>query len=94
MRDPIPHLLGDETRHYWLAVSMARKTGAAMQRALDESMISHADWAAVVLRCRGCGWADECDRWLSVQHDRAAEVPAICASAQVFNRVRQAGAPT
>lgn len=93
MRDPIPHPLGDETRHYWLAVSMTRKTGAAMQRALEESVISHADWAAVVLRCRGCGWADACDRWLSGQRDGGAEVPATCASAQVFNRVRLEAPP-
>ena len=93
MSDPILHPLGSENRHYWLAVAMARKTGADMQQALDQGVISHADWAALVQRCRGCDWPDGCDRWLARQDDGTAEVPAACPNAELFERVRKAGAP-
>lgn len=93
MRDIRPQPLGPENRHYWLAVAMARKTGADMQRALEEGVIDHADWAALVHRCRGCGWAGACDTWLANQHDGAAEPPVTCPNAPVFARVLAAVTP-
>ena len=87
MTDPHPHPLGPENRHYWLAVTMARKTGADMQRALDDGVISHQDWATLVQRCRGCGWAEGCNRWMAAQDDAAADVPQACPNAPVFERV-------
>ena len=90
---PNPHPLGDETRHYWLAVTMARKTGADLQRALEDGVISHADWAALVHRCRGCGWTEGCNRWLAAQGDGAAPVPGACPNAAVFDRVLAALSP-
>ena len=91
--DANPHPLGPENRHYWLAVTMSRKTGADMQRALEEGVIDHADWAALVHRCRGCGWSDGCNTWLAAQGDAAAEVPVTCPNAPVFARVLAALAP-
>jgi hypothetical protein len=87
MTDTHPRPLGDEKRHYWLAVGMAQVTGADLQRALDEGVISHGDWAAVVQRCRGCGWTEGCGCWMAKQDNGAADVPAACPNAEVFTRV-------
>jgi hypothetical protein len=93
MTDPHPHPLGSEKRHYWLAVTMARKTGADMQRALEDGVISHDDWATLVQRCRGCGWAEGCNHWMTAQDAGAADVPTACPNADVFDRVLKALAP-
>lgn len=87
MSDLHPRPLGDEKRHYWLAVGMAQATGADLQRALEEGVITHGDWAGVVQRCRGCGWTEGCDCWMSKQEKGAAVVPAACPNAEVFARV-------
>jgi len=79
-----PRPLGDENRHYWLAVAMAKATGTDLQAALDEGRLSHADWAALVTRCRGCDWAKGCECWLAKQEPGAAGVPATCVNASVF----------
>jgi len=84
------HPLGPEKRHYWLAVTMARKTGADMQRALDDGVISHEDWATLVQRCRGCGWSEGCDHWMMAQGPDTADVPEACPNAAVFARVLSA----
>jgi hypothetical protein len=93
MTGPNAHPLGPENRHYWLAVTMARKTGADMQRALETGVIRHDDWAALVQSCRGCGWAEGCNRWLTAQGDGAADVPRACPNAAVFDRVLAALTP-
>jgi hypothetical protein len=84
--------LGDEKRHYWLALGMAQAAGADLQRALDEGRISHADWAGVVTRCRGCGWTEGCDCWLSAQDpDVAASIPQACPNAAFLEAVLDLG---
>lgn len=90
--------LGDEKRHYWLALGMAQASGADLQRALEEGRITHGDWAAVVQRCRGCSWTEGCDCWLRAQNpETAAEVPQACPNARFFESVltgqRQPGGP-
>ena len=82
-----PRKLGDERRHYWLAIGMADAAGADLQRALDAGDISHEDWAAVVARCRGCGWTEGCDCWLRAQGKGAADVPRACPNADFFDRI-------
>lgn len=87
MTESHPRPLGDEKRHYWLAVGMAQATGADLQRALEDGVITHGDWAGVVQRCRGCGWAEGCACWMSTQEKGTAAVPAACPNAEVFARV-------
>ncbi len=80
--------LGDERRHYWLALGMARATGADLQDALETGQITHCDWAAAVTACRGCAWTEGCDCWMRAQDpDRAAAVPRACPNADFFERV-------
>ncbi|MBY6201245.1 hypothetical protein KUV65_07730 [Maritalea mobilis] len=81
------HKLGDEKRHYWLALGMANASGADLQRALEEGRISHADWAGVVQRCRSCAWTEGCDCWLKAQEPGATDVPRACPNVTFFDRV-------
>ncbi len=87
-----PHPMGEEKRHYWLAKRMATCTGADLQAALDAGEIDHADWAAVVTRCRGCNWVEGCEAWMAEQERGAADVPQACPNAAVFETVLAAQA--
>jgi hypothetical protein len=88
MTDPRVRPLGDEKRHYWLALGMAQAAGAELQRALEEGRITHGDWAGVVQRCRACTWTEGCVCWLKAQDpDTASDVPQACPNAAFFERV-------
>lgn len=85
MKDHQVRPLGDEKRHYWLALGMAQASGADLQRALEEGRITHGDWAEVVTRCRGCAWTEGCACWLAAQDGAAsASVPQACPNATFF----------
>jgi hypothetical protein len=82
--------LGDEKRHYWLALGMAQVSGTDLQRALDEGRITHGDWADVVGRCRACTWAEGCRCWMAAQdRETTADVPRACPNAAFFDAVRE-----
>ncbi len=87
MTEAKPRPLGPEKDHYWLAVSMAKVTGADMQTALETGVIDHQDWANLVQRCRGCAWSGGCKTWMSHQDPSGADVPQSCPNATVFARV-------
>lgn len=88
MRDGAVRPLGDERRHYWLALSMAGAAGADLQAALNGGRIDHSDWAGVVQRCRGCGWTEGCACWLAARGGADdAPVPRACPNAPVFDTV-------
>ncbi|WP_101067776.1 DUF6455 family protein [Roseovarius salinarum] len=65
--------LGPPRRHYWLLKRMARATGTDLVRARHAGSLDGPDWAEMVQRCRGCGWAGGCARWLRAEPHR--EVP-------------------
>jgi len=88
MSTSTPRPLGDENRHYWLAVSMAKATGTDLQSALDEGRISHADWADLVTRCRSCQWVEGCDCWLAKQEAGSADPPDPCVNSAFFAQAR------
>ncbi|MGB0438785.1 MAG: DUF6455 family protein, partial [Paracoccaceae bacterium] len=35
-------------------------------------------WAGLVTRCRGCTWAENCDRWLDRADTGAKSLPREC----------------
>lgn len=81
---PNPRPLGSANRHYWMALSMAKTTGADLQKALKTGLITHADWAQAVHRCRGCQWTEGCDAWMAAQQRGAAKIPVVCRNAALF----------
>jgi hypothetical protein len=87
MTDNAPRILGDERRHYWLALGMAQASGADLQAALEAGRISHGEWADVVQRCRGCSWTESCDCWMRAQEPGAADVPQACPNVGFFETV-------
>jgi hypothetical protein len=79
--------LGAPRRHYWLVQGMARATGVDLVRAFDEGRLAPADWAETVERCRACGWADGCRKWLAAGAT-ASVPPAPCRNRARFALLR------
>lgn len=79
LRGPRPFPLGDERAHYWRVQRMARATGLDLAEAQRAGVLPQRDWAGIVSRCRGCLWAEGCDRWLDQRaelDDGAADMDA------------------
>ncbi|MBT54826.1 MAG: hypothetical protein CMF72_15670 [Mameliella sp.] len=73
-----PQPLGDETTHYWRVQRMAKVTGVDLVRAVNEGLLSQADWAGLVSCCRGCSWAEGCGHWLDSPGADTRALPSPC----------------
>lgn len=82
--------LGPETRHYWMAMRMAKATGVDLVAAMDEGLLSQAGWARLVTRCRGCPWTEGCDRWLASPTEDTRPLPESCVNHKRFAALQAA----
>ncbi len=73
--------LGDRREHYWLAVGMAHRVGADVEKAAADGRLSHTQWSDLVETCRGCSAPGSCRWWLD-RTEEAAEPPAFCKNAE------------
>jgi len=80
--------LGTLNRHYWLAVTMAKASGADLVQAYADGRLSAEEWADVVHRCRGCDWVQQCECWLGKSEWGAQTVPSACMNAEVFEWIK------
>lgn len=76
--------LGDENDHYWLVQRMAQANGTDLVAAADAGHLPQEDWAGMVQRCRGCTWAEGCQRWLDRPVDAMRDTPEDCVNRQHF----------
>ena len=79
-----PTVLGDKTEHYWLVQRMAKASGVNLVRAVEEGLLSQADWAGIVTRCQGCRRAGDCEHWLDAPIDDTRDVPSPCRNRNRF----------
>ena len=82
--------LGDVSQHFWLVKRMARVSGADLVSALHDCDITTAEWAAMVMRCRGCDCVEGCKSWLSQAELSGADQPAPdgCRNRETLNQLR------
>lgn len=81
--------LGPETAHYWRVQRMARATGVDLVAAWKAERFDHAAWKRIVTRCRGCAWAEGCQRWLDRPTESVRRLPQTCLNRE---RLEQLGA--
>ncbi|MGV6812732.1 MAG: DUF6455 family protein [Brevirhabdus sp.] len=84
--------LGNLRQHFWKTIRMSKTLGVDLSESMAVGQLSHADYARIVQRCRGCNWADGCESWMTRQTGPQPEVPAQCANADSFDALRQAKA--
>lgn len=80
----VPRPLGDEKEHYWLVQRMAQANGTDLVTASDEGLLLQEEWAAMVQRCRGCAWAEGCQRWLDKPVEAVRTTPRDCVNHRHF----------
>ena len=86
LRDVRP--LGDEQKHYWMARRMAKTVGVNLGEAYEAGKLSQEEWAVTVQRCRGCNWAEGCEKWLPQHQDGAERPPRACANLALWERLK------
>lgn len=83
--------LGKTNSHFWLAQRMAKATDTDLVAAMEKAELSQADWAEMVLECRGCDWTKGCKRWLTL-HDRTPvhKAPDGCVNRNRYKALKSA----
>jgi len=76
--------LGDPATHFWLTRSMARSLGVSLSEAMAESVLSPADYAQMVTRCRSCPRVHDCQAWLGAQTGKVDAAPEFCCHAEAL----------
>lgn len=77
--------LGDVTRHFWLTRSVARAIDVNLAEAMGTGILSAADYAGMVTRCRMCPLVADCQAWLAEHGGSATQAPDHCVNAGVLN---------
>jgi hypothetical protein len=67
---------------------MAQTLGLDLQGEIEAGRFSHADWADIVHRCRGCDWAERCPGWMAAR-ELAEQAPGACVNAARFEALRR-----
>jgi hypothetical protein len=70
--------LGDPSRHFWLARSVARVMGLDLGEALARGALPRAEYRAMIDRCRSCALVDACQNWLAASGGQAEAPPPGC----------------
>ncbi|TCL08854.1 hypothetical protein BXY66_0895 [Shimia isoporae] len=84
MTAQIAHL-GDPATHFWLTRSMARVVGVSFSEAMATGVMSAADYAQMVTRCRQCPYVQDCQAWLGAQQGVSACAPEFCRHAKTLS---------
>ncbi|MFT3690126.1 DUF6455 family protein [Paenirhodobacter sp.] len=91
-------MLGHRTLHRHAAMMnrMAEVQGLDLMAEMAAGALSGEDWRAAVVRCTGCGDAEECLAWLGVhqppENGAAAQVPpAFCVNRELLVHLQASG---
>lgn len=90
MNHPFPAVraLGGISRHFWQLRGVARCMDADLSAAMASGRLSDTGYAAMVTRCRACGYSPACMNWLACQQGIADAPPAGCANAEELIRLK------
>ena len=70
--------LGDPSRHFWLARSVARVMGLDLGAALARGDLQRDAYRAMIDRCRGCALVEGGQTWLALSGGQAEGPPPGC----------------
>ncbi|MGH1579230.1 DUF6455 family protein [Planktotalea sp.] len=73
-----PQKLGSRIKHFWLAQRMAKRTGVDLARSFDAGDLTPNGWSSFVEECRGCAWAEGCQKFLNQPNTDLKPIPIRC----------------
>lgn len=81
---------GNLDLHFWITRGMARRMGVNLSEAMHEGLLSQADFAAMITRCRDCPGAAGCLEFLSERSGPAEGAPDWCRNAALLRGLERA----
>lgn len=79
---------GNPDLHFWITRGIARRLGVNLSANLQEGVLTRADLAGMVDRCRQCDGVAGCLAYLSENPDRAPAPPDWCRNAALLAELR------
>lgn len=79
---------GSVDLHYWITRGIARRMGANLSEAMRAEVLTRADLAEMVDRCRQCSSVQGCLAYLAENPDRAPAPPDWCNNAAILSELR------
>ncbi len=83
-----PRKLGARLKHFWLAQRMAKRTGVDLSTAYETGDLTQNEWSKLVTRCRGCDWAEGCQRFLNAGGAELRPIPVTCENSDTLQRLK------
>lgn len=78
-------------RHADLVDRMANAIGIDLEEKIMRGKLQIDTLGEAVLRCTGCADPCGCEQWLAAQVEVAAEAPAGCRNAELFDGLKRGG---
>lgn len=78
---------GNIDLHFWITRGMARRMGVNLTEAMHDGVLSQADFAAMINRCRGCPGAEGCKAYLADPVPGAGSAPDWCRNGEVLREL-------
>lgn len=79
---------GNFDLHFWITRGMARRQGIDLNAMLSDGVLTRADVAEMVVRCRDCGGMHGCLAFLAERAERAEATPDWCRNAGLLAELR------
>lgn len=79
---------GNIDLHFWITRGMVRRMGINLTEAMHDGLLTQADFAEMISRCRCCTGAKGCLAFLSEHPDAVAAAPDWCRNAAVLAELR------
>lgn len=75
---------GNVDLHFWITRGMARRMGVNLTEAMHDGLLTQADFAAMITRCRGCTGAEGCMAYLSDKSASPGSTPDWCKNGTIL----------
>lgn len=82
---------GNIDLHFWITRAMARRLGVNLSEAMHDGLLTQADFAEMITRCRGCDKAQGCLEALSERDGPAVGLPDWCRNTAVLTELSALG---
>jgi len=79
---------GNIDLHFWITRGVARRLGVNLSEAMHDGLISQADFAEMITRCRGCDKAEGCLVAISERGGVSGAVPDWCRNAAILSELK------
>ncbi|WP_415182401.1 DUF6455 family protein [Phaeovulum sp.] len=79
---------GNVDLHFWITRGMARQMGVNLTEAIYDGLLTQADLAEMVARCRTCSGTQGCLAFLSGSPGAVGAAPDWCLHAGVLSELR------